>query len=250
MNDNLSNVRWAAALEGEPFDLEDARNLYGSGTEVRVCTIEVLGNRTPTVLVADEFQQLNDASAVLEKAQQIGDILNGVLFVRDRNRSPIRVGAVHERMPDGVWSGGTVFARLNGVVGRSRVKGYAAVLMLEGSPAPPPPPPPPHTVWMEAARGDDAIADTLTYLRGQPEWFDLYKAFETIRADFDNKNGSSPNWPSKNDIGRFSANAQRMRHSNEWCVKKGISNVPPMSLEEARDFVRSLAQAWLEWRFS
>lgn len=248
MDSSLANVRWAVALEGEPFDLEDVQDMFGSGAEVRVCRIAVPVDRTPTVLVADEFQQLNDASAVLERAQQIADILNGILYVYDRVRSPMRVGAVHEKMSDGAWSGGTIFARLNAVVGRSRMKGVATVLRLEGSPPSPPPPPPPPMVWMNAARRDDAVGDAFTYLRGQPEWFDLYKAFETINADIGKT--PIPKWPPKNEISKFTGNAQLARHSKEWCVRNGIPQVKPMSLDEARDFIRALAQAWLDWKYS
>src|SRR6266496_464076 len=72
---------WAVSLEGDPFDLEDARDLFGAGEEVVVCTIRIPPDRTPTALMADEFQGVGDAFQVIETSRRIVDALNGILFI-------------------------------------------------------------------------------------------------------------------------------------------------------------------------
>jgi hypothetical protein len=40
--------QWAVSLEGDSFDLEDARELFGAGTELRICMIQISPDRNPT----------------------------------------------------------------------------------------------------------------------------------------------------------------------------------------------------------
>src|SRR5215510_7554906 len=53
-NSDLATARWAVALEGEPFDIEDARGLFAKHDEVQIRIIEVAPDRNPTVLLAKE----------------------------------------------------------------------------------------------------------------------------------------------------------------------------------------------------
>jgi hypothetical protein len=134
--------------------------------------------------------------------------------------------------------------------GRSRMKASAIVLQAPGSPPPPPPPPPPHTVWFKDALKDSVISDVLTFLRGQPDWFDLYKAFEMMRDDINRGIGQHNQiqigWPEKGEIDFFSQSAQVHRHSPPKWGQYDLQTAMP--LNEARNFVRSLTKTWLDWR--
>jgi hypothetical protein len=59
-NSDLATARWAVALEGDPFDIEDARDLFAKHDEVQVRIIEVAPDRNPTVLLAKEFETYVD----------------------------------------------------------------------------------------------------------------------------------------------------------------------------------------------
>jgi hypothetical protein len=74
--------RWAVALEGEPFDLEDANELFADTPAICIRKINVPVDRNPTVLMADVFEQLDDAANVLEASNPLVDLINGILFVR------------------------------------------------------------------------------------------------------------------------------------------------------------------------
>src|SRR5436309_1611155 len=209
-NLDLAIARWGVALEGDAFDIEDARDLFAQHDEVQVRIIEITPDRNPTVLLAKDFESLSNHSEVLEASRRIFDFLNGIMFVRDRVRKPLRPGAVHERRENGRWSAGTLFAQMTAVV-RSRVRADAVVLRALGSPPPPPPPPPPHMIWMTEATRDDTLADVLTFLRGEPDWFDLYKAFELMRDVINRRLGqhryAQMGWPDKPKIDEFSESA-------------------------------------------
>jgi hypothetical protein len=201
--------KWAVRLDGEAFDLEDARELFGGGTEFHVCEIEVPGDLSPTVLMANEFDGLQNSTEVLDAAQRIVSLLNGILFVLDTGRKPLRVGAVRKRNDDGSWGSEMLHATMHAMGGRSRLKAHGAVLSTPGhppSPPPPPPPPPPHEQWLREANTNDTLMDVLTYLRGEPDWFDLYKAFERMRDEINRKLGQHQEhkigWPDTAEVRR------------------------------------------------
>jgi hypothetical protein len=125
--------------------------------------------------MAEAFEQLDDTMKVTEASNPLIDLINGILFVREPSRKPLRPGAVHERRGDGTWRAGVVHARLEIMRGRMQLRASAVVLSAPGRGAPPPPPPqpPPHTIWLRDAATDSVLSDVLTFLRGDPDWFDL-----------------------------------------------------------------------------
>ena len=95
---------WAVALEGHQFDVEDARVLFGDQREgIQIASINISPDRRPTVLMADDLDDLNEPAQVLDAAQRIVDHLNGILFRMDSKRQPLSAGAAYRRMPDGNW---------------------------------------------------------------------------------------------------------------------------------------------------
>jgi hypothetical protein len=233
-------VKWAIELLGEDFDLEDARTLFASGT-VRTETIE--GNTT--VLVADDFESLIDSFQVREGAKSLIDLINGVLFLHDAARSPVRIGSVRENR-DGNWSSHAVLEADSLVL---RTKIGTPTLVLNGVAAAPKPPP--ERKWFQDAISDDVIADVLTYLRAKPDWFELYKAFERMRDDINRRSGGqhqldTMGWPNKTELNYFTKSATVHRHSPpKW---GRLNPTTAMKLDDARSFVRRLAQIWLDWR--
>ena len=88
-NSDLTTARWAVALEGDAFDIEDARDLFAQHEEVQVRVIEVAPDRNPTVLLTKDFESLSNHSEVFEASRRIFDFLNGIMFVRDPARKPL-----------------------------------------------------------------------------------------------------------------------------------------------------------------
>lgn len=240
---------WAVALEGHQFDVEDARVLFGDQREgIQIASINISPDRRPTVLMADDLDDLNEPAQVLDAAQRIVDHLNGILFIMDSKRQPLSAGAAYRRMPDGNWDRGTTVLGAALFENRSRVHFAAVALSSDGTPIPSPPMP--QVTWLREAGLDDVVGDVLTYLRGTPDWFDLYKAFERMRDDINRRLGGQHRtheigWP---DFDDFTEAANVHRHSPAKWGRYDPSNAP-MSLNEARGFVQKLVQTWLDWRY-
>src|SRR5262249_32580804 len=101
-------------------------------------------------------------------------------------------------------------------------------------------------------RGRSGRRRTTPFVRGEPDWFDLYKAFELMRDDINSKLGQNKyeqmGWPDKKTVDVFSESAQVYRHSRaKW--PEGYHLITAMKSDEAREFIQSLALAWLGWRY-
>jgi hypothetical protein len=233
-------VKWAVELLGEDFDLHDARELFASGA-VRVETLA----SSKTVLIADDFESLTEVLQVREAAKRLIDLINGALFLHDAARNPVRIGSLHENR-DGKWHQHAIITPEPAVF---RTKFYSATVTVNG--VPDQPQPPPERKWVHDALSDDVVADVLNYLRGKPDWFELYKAFERMRDDINQRLGGQHRqekmgWPAKGDLDSFSESANVHRHSP---AKWGRLNpTTAMKLDDARSYVNRLAQTWLKWR--
>jgi len=232
--------RWAIALGGDELDLEDARKLFGGPAgPIRVGVIETVNQRRVDALFARALDELPDASAVREPADRLVSILNGALFVFDPGRVPVQVRGVHEWQVDG-WNAGTIFARMKGSLGRVRVT--SAGVVTGGAPRPPPAPVVPKQVrWLELAETDTPVHDVLMFLRdAEPDWFNLYKAWEYLRS------GDNQPWWNKAANSAFSCSAQFDRHA--FGPHENMAPERRLSVEDARVFIRWLAEQWLDWR--
>ena len=103
----MSKSRWSVRLEGDAFDLEDAREAFGKNTSIQVAEINVR-DVTITALIADEFNGYDDAAAVNEAAERLLALINGYLFARDATRKPVRAGAIYRRDADDQWGPATL----------------------------------------------------------------------------------------------------------------------------------------------
>jgi hypothetical protein len=228
--------RWAVELRGDSVDLTEAADLLGKDNQVCVRSGVVTGSPDVTLLSAKEFEVLPTAAEVHSAGERILALLNGILYVQEEARKPIAPGGVRERLPNGQWSITMLVASatftLRGVKAGGVVSGQST-------------PPPREASWMTAGLDDDVVSDVLTYLRGQPDWFDLYKAFEAMNDDV-GRRSTELNWPTVAERNEFKRDAQLHRHSREWCERKHIAWTGSMELAEARTLIRSMARAWLD----
>lgn len=245
----MSKPRWAVALEGERFDLEDARDAFGNGTSIKVADLQ-MPNRKITALLADELDGHDDAAAVNEAAERLIVLINGYLFARDADRRPLRAGAIYGRDADGRWATRAIFMSAGATFGRLRARGYVVAVHADGTTTPSEPQLPPEVGWLSTTMDETAL-DILHMLRGEPEWFDLYMAFERMRDDLNRRlpkaaTSAAIGWPNTN---HFSQSAQVHRHSRvKWPPRYDLRTAMP--LREARVFVAQLVRSWLQWRAS
>lgn len=248
--------RWALALQGDGFDLEDAELLFRDGSAIKVEKVDDLAGRTWTALFAHAFEDAVSAADVNEMGRAIVDRLNGVLFVRDPGRKPVTINAVLS------WQTADP-PKPAGFVGHGFLAGtFAARSRMRGSlsdacesVAPPMTPLPPEREWLSNSFTDTALEDVLTHLRGAPDWFDLWKAFEVMRADIQDRSCKRPwhqtgvAWPRKEEVDRFTGSVNHHRHSRAHPAAR-IPAAERMGLREAQLFLARLVAPWRTWRTS
>jgi hypothetical protein len=234
--------RWAVTLASDDaIDIKIARALFDIG-DPQVGEIKLSTDQLETALFSDQFEKMSAASDVADASTPIIDAINGICFINDPDRSPLRCNAVHERLANGDWGGGNVFATFK-ISAKARATAFAEVLDKDGNVKPAPQSR--QSVWLQNAVKNEGALDVLAYIRGTPDWFLLYKAYETMRAD---GGSAAAGWP---DTGRFSRSANIRRHFSGHSSAKQTPDKPfvPMDLREATGFIRALATLWLNSKF-
>lgn len=99
--------------------------------------------------------------------------------------------------------------------------------------------------WLAKADHDRQVADALRFF-SEPSWFNLYKIYELIRDHAGDV--ANHGWVTKNDLTRFTQTAQSQdsigdaaRHAS----KKFKAHREPMTLIDARSFIKGLLLKWL-----
>ncbi len=233
------------SLLGRPLDLDEARHLFGRAGRFEVGVAEASG-RSHTAIFADEFESAGVRDEVRALGERLVEHLSGMLFVLDPERGPLTADEVLERDADGAW---TRAPSLRGrMVARTRLKGRLTAAGPHGQQRPPPL----HGDLLADSLDDEPVGDVLEFLKGEPGWFELYKAFERMRDDAQRRAGcvwediGGLGWPPKREIAFFTESAQAHRHSRARRGRYDPSTAMP--LDEARRVVARLARAWLAWR--
>jgi hypothetical protein len=174
-----SAPQWAVSLSAEDqIDLRIAQALFEIG-DPYIREITIFTGRAETALFSSQFIPLVIASEVAEASSPIIDVINGICFIHDRNRSPLKRSAIHERLPNGDSGGGISFASAL-IAGRSRAVAFSSVVDNDGNVKPVQQSP--QSNWLQNAAQDEGAVEVLSYLRDTPDWFFLYKAFEAMKA--------------------------------------------------------------------
>ncbi|MCC7425438.1 MAG: hypothetical protein IT557_00900 [Alphaproteobacteria bacterium] len=261
MADQTKPPRWAVKLEGHEFDLADARDLFAVDPRFRVTEITGPDGNPATVLMAEELERETSSGAVFTRAARLIDFLNGTMLVEKPDREPLVAECgVYEVDTDGRWT--KRHRVLRAEAGLFRIRGSPAKIRFGGI-AQPVPAPSPAQRWAIAATNDDAVADLLSYLRGQPDWFNLYKAFEAIRADVTKLVARAQQLTFDQVKGRYWGKsvwvetilswdkdvAQNLYQTCNW--HRHHNPTPPprtLTIEEARQQLAVLVKRWLDWR--
>lgn len=223
--------RWAIALEGSPIDLKNASRFFGntSSRSVRIGTIETSSGRTFPALFAASFETLSEHEDVQKEGHHLLDLINGVLFVGDRGREPLRISSVHPRTPEG-WGPGYSF-----MSGQAKGRSSAFGDLTGGSPVEPS-----EVYWIELAQEVEEVRDVLLFMRtSEPDWFDLYKVSEMLSS------AKKQGWFPADLLKAFKGSAQFERHA--FGDHEAMDPKTRMDIDQARDFIRGTARQWLEW---
>ena len=164
---------WYARLQGEQADLDDWTHCLNEPFDPVALNLP----DGETVLWSSEFEGLEDAGEVRERAIGLIGRLNGALSLWTDAR-PVRFGGVYKIDEAGnrhAW----VFAELVAELGRFVMRATAVLIGPDGKPVPPPPPAPSVPQgWTTLASANDDVADLLDHFGRSDNWYDIYKTFE------------------------------------------------------------------------
>lgn len=235
-------TEWLFRLKGHPFDLEELADQFTSADR------NVKKDQDGYYyLRSSEFKNLTDSEAVRERGSELLGYMNSAmkLFFGPSYR-PVEFDTVTRIDEDGqryhtvgssIWIGG----RSRAIIKPTLIRADGTVEDVWQAPTK-------LNTLVSLAKRSEKVADALRfYERG--DWVNLYKAWEVV---CDAAGGShavvNNGWATELKRNRFTGTAQsraqlgdEARHASE--KYKAPKN--PMSLEEAREFVRSVIQAWI-----
>jgi hypothetical protein len=230
-------------LKGHQFDLEELSQHFTSD-DLNVRRDE----DGHYFLRSSDFGQVSDSSAVEQRGRELVEHINGAAkLLIGSGYWPVKFDAVTEIDESG--------KRLHRIVlsataeGRARVTAKPTVIRADGTEDTSQSP---DEVEALAALADqnEKVADALRFF-ARGDWDNLYKAWEVVC----DAAGGEPElmkkgWATKTQRRRFTGTAQshaalgdEARHAPHEKKYKAPKN--PMTLDEARTWVRSVIQAWV-----
>jgi hypothetical protein len=232
---------WLVRLKGHEFDLEELSDHFTS-TDRNVKKDE----DGYYYVTSEDFNRITDSDAVHKRALELIEHMNGAAtYHAGGNYRPVEFDGLAQIDESGQPRN---FVFLSGVIeGRSRITAKLTV-GDQDSTDDAPQPPGEVAVLVNLADQNEKVADALRfYQRG--DWINLFKAWEIVCDDARGshivvKNG----WAVERDRNRFTGTAQsrgelgdEARHASE----RYKAPKDPMTLNEARAFVRSVIRAWV-----
>jgi hypothetical protein len=231
---------WSIRLTGHAFDLEELSDHFHSPE--RNVTKDEDGHY---YLRSTDFDSMADDQAVHERALELVELMNqAAKFHAGDGYRPVELDAVTRIDEDGKRVHHIMLA--GQMEGRSRMSAKPTVIREGGSVATPQPPS--EVVSMAAlAERDDRVADALRFF-ARDSWVNLYKAWEIVGDAAGGEHTLIRNgWATKKTKDRFTQTAQSRKALGDE-ARHASAKVPvpqnPMSLEEARAFVKSVIEAW------
>lgn len=231
--------KWIAAIGGNEADLAELeKSLVGPA-------LRISKQFGAYVLESEEFSSETDPESVRRKAGEILDIVSGASRLAFGLLSPLSLGWVATVGDDGskyVFVGiketvsvrdtvSVVIARQDGTVEKHEPAGEVPKMT-------------------SVAKRDSSVAETLRLLaKGDNNWVNLYRIYEVVAKDVGGDEAVvKTGWATRASLRQFKHTANSpgaIGHEARHGVDPGQPPVSPMSLPEAKSFVRGIMQKWL-----
>ncbi len=230
---------WLVRLKGDEFDLEALSARFQS-TE-RSVRKEENGYH---YLRSASFDSMTDNKAVRERALELIERMNGAAkFHLGEDFQPVEFDGIMQRADDGRRD---QFIYLDPIETRSRVS-LSTTIIKEGVATEPPQPSDDPDALVTLAEQDERVADALRFF-ARGDWVNLYKAWEVVGDAAGGAHAIIANgWADRTEQGRFTGTAQSKDElGDDARHASGKYKAPkhPMTLDEARAFVKSVIEAW------
>lgn len=233
-------AEWRVNLHGDDFDLSQLAGML-TATDVRIRQEEGL-----YFLVADRFNDLEDAEQVRKKADEVLRSLNGLIRLRLRSQQPISVANLQRVEDEGkthhyiLTDSGTLSIREGLTIVKIGAEGTTESVQQEDD----------LVGWFSLADKDETVARVLNLFGNVVQtWKDLYPIYEIIESDVGGEDSLvSKGWTSRNQIERFSRTSNHSQAAGDG-ARHGVSRAQPpsnpMTPAEGRAFIESLMTSWL-----
>jgi hypothetical protein len=231
---------WLVRLQGHEFDMEELSTHFTSA--VRNVERDEDGHY---YLRSSDFNKTTDSEAVRERALTILGYMNDAMTLYTRGSyRPVQLDVVTQIDARGQRHHHITLSSTVEV--RDQVR--ATIIRADGTREDVSQPSDSAAALVSLADKNEKVADALRFY-ASGDWINLYKAWEVV---CDAAGGThavvKKGWATERDRSRFTGTAQsraelgdEARHASE----KYNAPKDPMTLDEARGFVRSLIQAWV-----
>ncbi len=236
----LAVTAWHVALVGNQFDLEELPKLF------RAPEAAVVVDDGGFFLKSSTFEEFDSAAEVRSEAAELLVRINGAARLAFPSFEPVSVGHVYRKNE----AGKEIYVYEEASV-RSREKATAVIVSGTGErkevePAA-------LDAWVACAKRDRVVNKVLRLLASRDiGWDELYKVLEVVEDDAASDLIGSTQIP-KSEISRFTQTANSYlalgdaaRHAHE----KVRPPPNPMTLNEAKNLILSLARAWVQRKTS
>ena len=213
---------WLVRIKGDLLDLQELPALFSSPKAT------VLEEEGTYYLKSTDFNSLIDASEVFKTAKRLLEVVNGAAVLHLENFLPVQAqGSVIGIDQEG--------KRHQFGFGYSTMR---PILKSTQEPVE-------TNSWITKAGQNKGVADALRLLCEQ-NWINLYKIYEIVRDDVGDP--SARGWVTKKDATRFTQTAQSaetLGDAARHASKKFKPHPQPMSIFEAKSFIRVILLKWL-----
>jgi hypothetical protein len=236
--------KWAAGFDADRLTFKYAQKIFAPPCEIEIIELTLPDNERAHTVASDDLDQAESLSDARDRARRLLMVVSALLFTRDPTRPHVYEKEIYQRQDDGSWLEHPWSIAPEGGYTRSRVFNRAyPERSIEDDPS--------ERKWLCILDAENVI-DALHTLSGDPDWFDLWKAYEWVKRYKIGLKGNEK-WPENDpvmDLFVKTATLQRHSPSNEHYRRAKryfeAQGVNPMSLGDARDAVARSVREWLE----
>jgi hypothetical protein len=225
-------TEWWVRLSGDDRDLRDACEYFERS---EICHVE-LHEGGEYYLKTASLNEGVDAREVMTRAENLVALVNGALMALLFDFEPIIAEApvsIHENGGRGTY--------ILPDSAQIKLRGGRAKLTVSGMPEETKRPSDAEK-WLALSERNVDVADMLTFLARETDWFDLYKAHEMVIKLIGGQRHSlwrAPReWVEREKDDQFKCTANWYRHSSAEARKSPV----PMELNAARKYIRDLVR--------
>jgi len=213
---------WFVKLKGAEHDLNELPSVFN------IPFVTVMRLKDGFYLKSAELNNLKDAGEVFKSSKRLIEMVNGTAKLHFDHYGQVEI----DNSITGIDESGHTYGFSFGCgTGRKINETYEDPARVRK--------------WLTKAIQEKNVADMLRFFSDQ-NWFNLYKIYELVRAEAGDV--ARHGWVTKRELDRFTQTAQSQESigdaARHAAIKKYKPHEDPMSLIEAKSFIKDLLLNW------